>query len=160
MWSLSVSGDVWCAQSHYELTTTSNAAHSHRWRVRAGGGNGGGGGVSSLSYGGAPYITGPRPKSAICTSMDIRWRPSRRAQEWPEAYSTQTTDDLTTAVAATGAPGVWISGASDRRRVQSSRQDISRYSVVSVRTRGTGSPKLGTERTPRSRETEQHIITN
>jgi len=38
------------------------------------GGGGGGGGVSSLSCGGAPYITGPRPKSAICTSMDIRWR--------------------------------------------------------------------------------------
>lgn len=38
-----------------------------------GGGSGGGsGGVSSLSYGEAPYITGPRPKSAICMSLDIR----------------------------------------------------------------------------------------
>ncbi|VVC34800.1 Hypothetical protein CINCED_3A023531 [Cinara cedri] len=32
-----------------------------------GGSSGGGGGVSSLSYGGAPYITGPRPKSAMTT---------------------------------------------------------------------------------------------
>lgn len=155
---VSVTSEVRCVQSHRRgvttTTTTSNAAHTLRadGRGREGGGGGGGGGsggggggVSSLSCcGGAPYITGPRPKSAICTGVDIR----RRRPLWlsgNDGDSGATKETTAVWTAADGSGWSRWTAPQERPRVLDSRGGHGRTVV------GFGRPRTGTRRIGRAR---------